>query len=55
MHRVEDEEYNNNRVHATSNLLQGLDGKPPLGDSSCATHNGVSHSIGQRHKLIRHQ
>jgi hypothetical protein len=43
MFKNEDEEYNNNRVNATSNILN-VDGKPPLGDNGCG-HNGVSHAI----------
>ena len=48
---MEDEEYNNNRTSAIQNIV-GLDGKPPLGDG-CGM-NALSHSLGQRHKLIRH-
>ena len=34
--------------------MSGLDGKPPLAESSCGL-TSLQHSIGQRHKLIKHQ
>lgn len=50
---MEDEEYNNNRASALKNVVSGLDGKPPLAESSGLS--SIQNSIGQRHKLIKHQ